>query len=273
MSMGKKPFRSFLYCALPCEAAPLISHFKLKKDTSIWPFAVYGNGNLCLTVTGVGKHAMAAAVAYTQARLAVSEPPVMVNVGIAGHGSYGLGSVWLVDKITDIDSQKRHFPPLVFTPPCATANLQTVSIPQPNYPPSALCDMEASAFYETSIRFTTGELVQCIKVISDNSTSSVTDIQPKQVSAWIAEQVPVIESVLAALTNLAESISLSDLPEFSDLVGRIHFTANEQIQLKYLIRRWQVLFPQQAIVIDEPSKARDVLQTLEQRISSSEFYF
>jgi len=58
------PPRIFIYAALPCEAKPLVEHFKLKKDTTIQPFAVYLNQDICLTVTGLGKSAMAAGVAY-----------------------------------------------------------------------------------------------------------------------------------------------------------------------------------------------------------------
>lgn len=265
--------RIFIYCALPCEAAPLVAHFKLKKDTSIWPFAVYGNNDICLTVTGLGKNAMAAAVAYSQARLSVTEPPVLVNIGIAGHSDCALGSVWLIDKITDTDSHKRYYPPLVFTPPCATMSIKTASIPQPDYLHGELCDMEASAFYETAIRFTTGELVQCVKVISDNNLSPVANIQPKQVSAWIAEQLPVIEALLETLRDLAQTITVSEPPLFKRMLQRLHFTANEQIQLKNLICRWQVLSNQQALVIDEElNKAKDVLRWLEQKVNSSEFY-
>lgn len=264
--------RVFIYCALPCEAAPLIAHFKLKKDISIWPFAVYCNHDICLTVSGLGKNAMAAAIAYSQARLAVIEPPVMINVGIAGHKDYDLGSVWLIDKITDADTQKRYYPPLVFTPPCSTAGIKTVSTPQPDYLHSDLCDMEASAFYETAIRFTTGELVQCLKIISDNTLSPVTNIQPKQVSAWIAEQLIVIESLLTTLSGLATTITASEPPEFAQLLQRMHFTANEQIQLRNLICRWQVLNNQQALVFDDSlQKAREVLQWLERAVNSSKF--
>ena len=274
MTTGLAPRRVFLYCALPCEAAPLIAYFKLKKDTSIWPFAVYGNEAICLTVTGLGKNAMAAAVAYSQARLAVIDPPIMINVGIAGHSHYALGSAWLIDKIIDVDSQKRYYPPLVFTSPCATANLHTVSTPQPNYPPSALCDMEAAAFYETAVRFTSGELVQSLKVVSDNSASPVANINPKQVSAWIEGQLPTIEILLTRLTGLAASITIQEPPIFAEWVSRIHFTANEQMQLKNLICRWQVLNPQQTLVIDNAClKAKDVLRTLEQAINSGECYF
>jgi hypothetical protein len=132
--------------------------------------------------------------------------------------------------------------------------------------------MESSAFYETAIRFTTGELVQCLKVISDNSLSPLANIRPKQVSAWIAEQLPVIETLLASLRGLAETVSVSEPPLFAELLQRMHFTANEQIQLKNLICRWQVLNSQEALVFDKSlQKARDILQWLERAVNSSAF--
>ena len=45
----------FIYTALPCEAKPLVEHFRLKKDVTVRPFAVYLSNDICLTVTGLGK--------------------------------------------------------------------------------------------------------------------------------------------------------------------------------------------------------------------------
>jgi len=152
-NMQRQRIQIFIYAALPCEAKPLVEHFKLKKDTSVKPFNVYFNNDIYLTVTGIGKCAMSAGVAYTQAVFKTVENPVLLNVGIAGHRYYALGSVYLIDKIIDGDSGKNYYPPLVFTPPCSTAAIQTSSRPQLNYDHSYLCDMEASAFYDAATRF------------------------------------------------------------------------------------------------------------------------
>ena len=125
--MPQNPPRIFIYAALPCEAKPLVEHFGLKKSTSIQPFAVYVKESICLTVTGIGKSAMAAGVAYTQALFSGVEHPVLVNIGIAGHKHHALGSLFLIDKITDFDSMRSYYPPLIFTPPCPTSPIQTVS--------------------------------------------------------------------------------------------------------------------------------------------------
>ncbi|HEY8035058.1 MAG TPA: hypothetical protein VIF37_05675 [Methylobacter sp.] len=267
------PPQIFIYAALPCEAKPLVEHFGLKKATTIQPFAVYLNQDICLTVTGLGKSAMAAGVAYTQALFAETEHPVLLNIGIAGHKDHAVGGLFLIDKITDADNLKSYYPPLVFTPPCPTANIQTVSRPQLNYDRHTLCDMEASAFYETAVRFSTGELIQCLKVISDNESLPAENIQPKQVASLIAAHVETINLLLAELSRLAKLITAPEPKLFEQLTQRYHFTVSEQGQLKNQLSRWAALTHNQALEFDETRlhKGKDVLLWLDQQISKIEF--
>lgn len=264
----------FIYAALPCEAKPLVEHFNLKKDTTVQPFAVYLNQNICLTVTGLGKSAMAAGVAYTQALFASVEYSVLVNIGIAGHKHHAIGSLFLIDKITDADSRKSYYPPLVFTPPCPTAGIQTVSITQLDYDPHTLCDMEASAFYETAVRFSSAELIHSLKVISDNESSPAENIQSKQVAELIAAHVATIASLLAELSRLAKLVTG---PEESTLLAQLlknyHFTVSEQGQLKNRLSRWTTLTDAQVPEFDKDRlpKAKDVLFWLDQQIEKLEF--
>lgn len=271
--MQQNPPRIFIYTALPCEAKPLIEHFKLKKDTTVQPFAVYLNQDICLTVTGLGKSAMAAGVAYSQALLTSVEHPVLVNIGIAGHKRHALGELFLVDKITDFDSQKSYYPPLVFRPPCPTACIQTVSRPQLDYDVEHLCDMEASAFYETATRFSTGELIHCLKVISDNEASPAENIHPQQVAQLIAAHVAAIETVLVELSRLTCLITSPEPKLFGELLKRYHFTVSEQGQLKNRLSRWAALTDAQVPEFDKDQilKGKDILFSLDQQLSQFEF--
>ena len=264
----------FIYTALPCEAKPLVEHFSLKKATTIQPFAVYFNKEICLTVTGLAKSAMAAGVAYTQALFAAVPLPVLLNIGIAGHRHHAIGSLFLIDKITDFDSQKSYYPPLVFTPPCRTASIQTVSRPQLAYAPQHLCDMEASAFYETAIRFSSGELIHCVKVISDNELSPAENIHPKQVSSLIAAHIATIETLLAELSRLSKLVTVPEHSLFGQLTQRYHFTTSEQGHLKNRLSRWATLTGNQASEFDgnQFRKGKDVLFWLDQQIDKIEFF-
>lgn len=268
------PPQIFIYTALPCEAKPLVEHFALKKDTSIGPFAVYFNQTLCLTVTGIGKNAMSAGAAYSQALFGFSDYSVLINIGIAGHKTHDLGSLFLIDKITDFDTGKSYYPPLVFTPTCPTTGIQTASKPQLAYDQSCLCDMEASAFYETAMRFSSAELIQCLKIVSDNKLAPAENIQPKQVTQFIATHVASIETLLGTLSQLSKLVAEPKPRQYEQLIKRYRFTISEQGQLKSLLSRWEVLTGQQSLELDEAQlhKGKDVLAWLDRQINGVEFW-
>ncbi|MBM4208087.1 MAG: hypothetical protein FJ190_08730 [Gammaproteobacteria bacterium] len=265
---------TLLAVALPCEAKPLIDYFKLKKNLSVQAFAVYRNENIVLIVTGIGKTAMAAGVAYTMALLPSVNNPVMLNIGIAGHKHHSIGQLFLTDKITDNDTGRSYYPPLVFAPPCPTHSLQTVSLPQSVYPEQALCDMEGSAFYETAVRFSTGELIQCLKIISDNETSPANNIQPQWVSSLIASKLEVINGVVTSLTTIADSINNLNDAGFEYVVTRFRFTINEQLQLKKLLNRWQLMDAKENLddLADTAKNGREFVKILENAMNNTEFY-
>ena len=272
--MRQNAHKIFIYTALPCEAKSLVERFSLKKDVTVKPFAVYSNHDICLTVTGIGKSAMAAGVAYTQALFASVEHPVMLNIGIAGHKDYPLGGLYLIDKIIDVDSQKNWYPSLVITPYCPTGSLQSSSKPQLNYDQLHLCDMEASAFYETAVRFSSSELILCLKVISDNQCSPVENIQAKQVSALIAAHLSTIESILAHAVRLAELITTPESRLFEQLIQRYRFTVSERMQLINQLSRWNVVTNHQSLEFDENClhSSKDVLRWLDLKINNTGFY-
>ncbi len=262
---------SYLFSALPCEAKPLISYYKLKKNLSIQPFEIYSNDETVLTVTGIGKPAMAAGVAFTQALFPSRNPTVMLNIGIAGHRDYLVGSVFLAGKITDGDSGRRFYPPLVFSPSCPTDSLITFSKPQNDYPQTGLCDMEASAFYEIATRFTSGELAQCMKIVSDNTSGTAENITPAMVSALIETQLPVIDSILSELNKLAASVAEPELPGYDAILGQYRFSANERMQLKKSLSRRQIIKGQESIEITAAS-GKEFLRKLTEDLDQADFY-
>jgi nucleoside phosphorylase len=267
-------FTTFIYSALLCEAKPLIDGFWLKKDTNIDCLSVYSNNSICLTVTGVGKTSMAAGVAYTQALFPPIKNPIMLNIGIAGHKDHPIGNLFLVDKISDCDTDRRYYPPLVFTPPCSTYSLQTSARPQLTYPEGNLCDMEASAFYETAVRFSTGELIQCLKIVSDNQSSSINAVNPAQVSSLIADQISHIETILVTLTKLAEIFNTPESNQLDQILTQYRFTANEQLQLRKLLSRWELVKGENALVKTTKlaKNGKEFLNYLNQELNEAEFY-
>lgn len=263
----------YLFVALPCEAKPLIEHFKLKKELSIHAFSIYRNAHLSLTVTGVGKSAMAAGVAYSLTLFPSPALPVLLNIGIAGHRTQTLGSVLAADKIIDQDSERNYYPQLVATPPCATHTIITVSRPQMEYPGESLYEMEAAAFYETAIRFSSSELIQCIKIISDNKSNPTEQIKAAQVSHWIQDALPIIEEYAQQLSQLAVLNKPLATSHFADIIAQWHFSSHEQLQLKNLLNKRAILIPHQSLDLTGLSSGsgKRVLNYLRQEIDEHAF--
>lgn len=260
----------FIYTALECEAKPLLKQLDLKRVCNSHPFSIYKNHNIVLTVSGVGKIAMAGAVAYTQALFQATQLPVLVNLGIAGHKYQAIGDIFLATKIIDKDSGKRFYPQLIGSDFPKTMGLLSSSIPCTEYSADYMNDMEASAFYETAIKFSSNELIHSIKVISDNEQSSIDTIRPKLVSQWINNHLYQIEHLLNHWGALQQSVTTNELKEFDAIVNQWHFTVNRQIKLKSLLLRWQTLSTNPWLTIEQASfdSSKDVLQKLESDINS-----
>jgi len=264
----------YFFAALPCEAKPLIEHFKLKKELSVSAFTIYRGANITLTVTGLGKSAMAAGVGYTLALFpADSLPVVMLNIGIAGHKDYALGSVFSAQKIIDHDSGRSFYPQLVTSPPCATQLITTVSQAQLNYSADTLYEMEASAFYETAIRFSSSELIQCIKIISDNEDNASTQIKPAQVTEWVKNALPIINSYCQQLTELASLVQTTDVTEFTEIISQWRFSSNEKMQLQSLLNKRVLLTGNKKLDLTEsaPATGKDILNLLRNEIDALAF--
>lgn len=271
--MSSPLIKRFIFTALPCEAKPLVAHFKLKKDQSSHPFALYFNDDTVLVVSGCGKVAMAAAVAYSLAKFQHSAHPVLVNVGIAGHKTASLGELFAAHKITDSDTGKHFYPQLVAKLPCSTLAINTVSTPETNYIDDCLYEMEASAFYEIAVRFTSSELIQAFKIVSDNQHSSIEKIDAALVSAWISAKVEQIAEGIKQLELLAKPLEIKESPYYQLAVTQWHFTVNAQLQLKALLQRWDVLTNHKDLDFSELDlkHSKAVLLWLEQKINGLEF--
>ena len=260
--------RVHLIVALHCEARPLIARYRLKRRMDQYAFGVYENRELCLTVGGIGKTAAAAAVAYTGALFGVRDHP-WLNVGVAGHRSHPPGRAFLCRKITDADSGRRFYPPLVFRPPFPGEELCTVSRPETEYGGRSLYDMEASGFFESAARFSSSELVQSLKIVSDNAACPPQQLDKTRIGLWVEQNLRCIDVLIEELRRLAAIIRPASPDHLDDFLARWHFTARENAQLRELLHRCRILCPE-----DPPTphtwtganSAGEVLRRLRERV-------
>lgn len=256
--------------ALPAEARPLIEHYRLSRRAHT-PFPVYENGTAALIVSGVGR--AKAAEATSCLRALTGRGAAWLNVGIAGHGERALGEAVLAHRIRDHASTCNWYPPMLFHAPCASASVLTVEQPLPDYPEDWLVDMEAAGFYEAACGIVTAELVQVLKVVSDNVLHPTTQVRAKAVERLIGDALPVTDALVASLDELGSALPSAPIDEgaLAPFLGRWHFTVSERYQLRRLLERWRVLAPEQDLwseALTHAGHAGEVLRRLERELRS-----
>ena len=158
-------------CALHCEAKPLIDFYRLKKSTRKGHYDLYHNKDIRCIVSGIGAMMMAAATEWAAGYGRQQDQPCWINLGIAGHRNMAIGSTVLASKISSNKGTVIYPPQAVMGHHFPLSAVTSVESEMPEYPDSAVCDMEAYAFMQTASRYSPLTNCHCIKVISDNSNS------------------------------------------------------------------------------------------------------
>ena len=147
-----------------------------------------------------------------------------LNIGIAGHKNYAIGSLHLANRIEDADSGKCWYPQIVIDTDIQSTGLLSLSQPCTDYC-EQMYDMEAAGFYNSVSLFATAELCHSIKLISDNEQNPAGTLDRQSASALLADKLTPISQLMDALTQLAREL---DYPEIADhlaaFASRWHFT-------------------------------------------------
>jgi adenosylhomocysteine nucleosidase len=234
-----------IVCALPAEAKPLIARYRLQAHGLASPFRVYRGpeGARWLVISGVGKIAAAAAVAHLAAVSAAAPHHLWLNLGLCGHSASDPGTLFRASKLIDMGSARRFYPQLLTPVSCAQGTLRTVEQPSADYPEEGMYDMEASGFFASAIRYTSQELIQVFKVVSDSPKAPLRRFDKREVSAWIEGCLDGVEEALEGLLVLSseESERLADPEGYASFLERWHFSESQRLQLRRLLARWAAL--------------------------------
>lgn len=237
-------------------------------------FTIYANAERVLVICGVGKISMAGAVGYALALFPKQQLPILINLGIAGHCYEALGALCLGHKIIDSQSERVFYPQLPFTIPCVTQVVATHAKPHVDYAGTCLYDMEAAGFYEMAVKFSSSELIQVLKIVSDNAQSSIANINEEVVGSWIDQQLGIIDTLLAQLTKIRQTMlfPLSDMHQ--QLLGAFRFSVTGSIKLKNLLQRWQLLRGNEVLEWKEAKtkSGKELISWLEKELDRIDFY-
>lgn len=187
------------------EAKPLIERYRLKRrEAAGCPVFCDEKGRFWLAVSGVGKIRCGEAVTALYHAAGAVAGMAWLNVGIAGHRQRRRGELRWVDQVHDSASGEIWYPPLLMGNSSGGAS-GLVTVDEPGEYPSGdtLVDMEASGFYAVACQFSKPELVQCVKVVSDNAQHSWREVNKAMVKAWIEAQMEEIAAYSEDLLSLS----------------------------------------------------------------------
>ncbi len=140
---------------------------------------------------------------WAKEKIAGGPSAAWLNVGIAGHSTLSVGSVRLAERIVEVGSGRAESPPALAGVEIATDALYTVDEPELRYLLMGLYDMEASGFLRAASRGVARELVQVLKIVSDNPSSPPSRLDRRTISQLVAGALGEIEQTVAALGELA----------------------------------------------------------------------
>jgi len=254
--------------ALHCEAKPIIDFYRLKKVPTHQGFDLYQNGPMQCVICGIGKINAAAATAWIAA-LNQDQPSIAwINLGTAGAAEHAIGEAFWISKISQPNADRQGFPVPTFSSGFSASATISLDEPSDSYDSTQLFDMEASAFFATATRFSSAELVHCLKIVSDNRLYK-TGQNKAAISDLISPKISAINEFAIKLQALNEQVGKLEVdPEiWHKLLKQAHFSQTQQARLKPALRFLQAspLDSQQfANAVSSLSSSRDILKRLDQ---------
>lgn len=230
---------------MACEARPLIDRYRLRAERGSKGFRLYTGDDCALVVSGVGKLPTAAACGYVYGLLGAGKTIAWLNVGVGGHPTLPIGDRVLAHKVRDATTGRVWYPSMVLEWAHHTAEVVTVEQPELNYPDAVVYEMEAAAFHAAVTRFSTGEMVQTLKVVSDNLQAPADGLDSASIEDLISAAVSDIDNVHGQLSTLVQEVAgwEAEPPHYRDLLEKCHFTVSRQHQLKRVLQQLRVLYP------------------------------
>ena len=257
--------------ALKIEALPIIEFYQLKRIEGNLAFPIYTNGNLFLVVSGIGKVRSAAATSYLHVKSGNLENQPYLNIGIAGHHSTVTDTAVIANKITDQAAGNSWYPSQLIFDSLERSALVTVDTVESQYKNDSAYDMEASGYHPIALRITSAELVQTLKVISDNPVDSAETLDSIRIETLIGNHIDKIDSFSRHLQTLSHAIT-SSAPEYWKLqpfLERWHFSVTQEHQLRKILVRWSLLTQKENPLTSIPlncKNANQAIKTLENEL-------
>ena len=263
-------------CALLAEASPIIDHLGLERQRLSSPFALFQNLNHTLVVSGVGKGKMSTAVGFLHG-IAPEKNIPWLNVGIAGHGSAQVGSLLRVSKCIDLATRRSFYSPQVAHCKTTKTILHTCDQPSSNYPENVAYYMEGSSFFETASRFSPREMVESVKIVSDNPESPLSGFEKSKVSSLVSKVILQIEPLILELDSMKRDLTPPEVLDraFKEISANHRLSSTQVHQVQKFIRQAHVLqcpIPEILALFKESSNVKSVLSKIDQLLEERRLF-
>jgi len=227
--------------AFLAEAQPVIEFYHLEKIATPKGI-VFQNDQHSLIIGGLGREK---AFDSTQLLAQIQGEKNMgwLNLGIAGHGSLHMGELFMAGKIIDDASDEAFYPPQIYDHSFPISTLCTSTKPVNQYEHRTGYDMEAHAFYEAASDWSTRELIQVVKVISDTPSHPVEKIKPKEATRLIEAKMMELDPLITQIDHLSHELRPDEeVQTLCNQIEKLHaFSITRTYQLKNLIRHAKLL--------------------------------
>jgi nucleoside phosphorylase len=190
-----------LIVALPPEAKPINQHLGLVRDNRYDQYPLYRKDHITLVISGYGVQNSAAATSWLNQVTNSRSNAVWINLGIAGHSSHTVGSLYLANTIVDQATGEEWSIETGEILPYPTEKVISVARPDSDYKLDGLIEMEAAGFYRAAQHYTTPDRIHCIKVVSDNRDNPTETINGKMVSRLMQNSLSMLDELIRAENN------------------------------------------------------------------------
>ncbi len=101
--------------------------------------------------------------------------------------------------------------------------------------------MEASGFIDTARMFAHAELVQAVKIVSDNEQSPLSDVDAKKATELIADNISAILGLLERLKSQSSEIYQIENTIYDEITTQWRFSVSQKVQLERQLERYNTL--------------------------------
>lgn len=251
--------------ALPIEARLLCDTFKCRQlqDNHFTLFARQ-DLSLVIIVSGVGRLAMASAIAYFCG--AYHRKPILLNFGIAGSQEFARGDLVTCHKLYDASSDKNYYPDFSWQQKLPSCIGETREQHSDVYPEQGVVDLEATGFYASSQQFVVRENIRVLKLVSDNHVEQAARLDKTQVQCLIQAQLDPLRTAVEELCHLSQTLKPYENLNYQRILPQCHFTQTQSHQLYDWCRRYEALF--QDVTLAQQTKtlpnAKQIITFIEQ---------